>query len=434
MLALGADAISNQGLRITAQAPISVHGLTGREFSNDGFLALPTSALGTSYRAMAWDEGIGEGGQIIVVATGNNTLVSVTPLINLPGHPSGQPYDIVLQRGQTYKISMPPPNDLSGTSISATKPVAVFSGHSCANVPEFSVDFCDTIVEQQAPIEQWGSEFFAVPFAGRVSGDILRVLANQDNTVVSVNGSAVATLPAGGLYETALNAAIRVSSSFPVSVAQFAKGCKADPNPCTGDPTMLSLVPTSQWQSRYNASVPMFTDLYQSNYLHFIRIIAPAAAMSSILVDGNSVPAGQFSAIGSTGFVSAQLATTIGFHRVTAQQPISVSNVGFTGAEAYGHPAASAPSGEGADTDDLIARYTSAGVLDPHFGSNGLVVLDHRNATESPLRSNDALRGIVLRPGGDILVGSATTSAETDQSFLLSYLLFGDLIFRDGFE
>lgn len=429
------DVIGNQGLHITAQAPVSVHGLLGRVFATDGFLALPTSALGTHYRPITWDEGIGEGNQIIVVATGNNTAVTITPLITLPGHPSGQPYNVVLQRGQTYKLSIAPPNDLSGTNISASKPIAVFSGHSCATVPDISVDFCETLVEQQTPIEQWGSEFLAVPFAGRIGGDMLRVLANQNNTEVSINGLAVANLSAGGLFETTLNSAVRITSNAPVSAAQFAKGCKADPDPCVGDPTMLSLIPTSQWQSRYSASVPNFTELYQLDYLHFMRIIAPAAAMNSILVDGNLITAGQFSAIGTTGYVSAQLATTTGYHRVASPLPISVGNVGFdAGAEAYSYPAASAPSGEGADTDELIARYTSSGILDAHFGSNGVVVLDHRSATESTLHSNDALRGIVLRPGGDVIVCSATTSAETDQSFVLSYRLFGDLIFRDGFE
>ena len=426
---------TSKGLSITSQAPITVHSFAGRNFAFDGYLALPTTALGVNYRVMEWGEGLGEGTQLVVVGTQNNTSVTVTPTAASAGHPLGVPFTIPLQQGQAFKMSAAP-GDFTGTTVVANKPVAVYGGHSCGLVPNDTVDFCEHLVEQQVPVERWGTDFFAAPFAGRTTGGVLRVLAHQANTMVMINDTVVATLAAGNFYQTDVTSAVRVNSDNAVSVALYAKGCKSEPNPaCKGDPTMITLVSSEHWHSRYNATVPILTLPQQADYEHFIEIFAPTTVVSDIRIDGINVPVGAFTPIGTSGIARAALPSAPGNHLVTSpRSQISVSVYGFDTSEAYGFPAAGAPDGELADTDDLILRYNAAGARDASFGNNGSVVLDHRNATGLSLRSLDALQGIVVQPGGGILVGTGTTASETNQSFLLNYRLIGSTLFRDSFE
>ena len=60
----------------------------------------------------------------------------------------------------------------------------------------------DMLFEQIPPVQSWGRQFILNPFADRKQGGTpVRVVADQDNTVVSVNGSVVATLQAGAVYQ-----------------------------------------------------------------------------------------------------------------------------------------------------------------------------------------------------------------------------------------
>ena len=55
--------------------------------------------------------------------------------------------------------------DLTGTVVLTNKPIALFTGHHCANVP-FGTPACDHLVEQVPPHITWGRLFFTVPVTG----------------------------------------------------------------------------------------------------------------------------------------------------------------------------------------------------------------------------------------------------------------------------
>ncbi len=57
-------------------------------------------------------------------------------------------------------------NDLTGTRITSSKPLSVFSGSDCANVPQ-GKGGCDHLVEQVPPtVTWWGSKFFVASLEG----------------------------------------------------------------------------------------------------------------------------------------------------------------------------------------------------------------------------------------------------------------------------
>ncbi|MCK7517843.1 MAG: IgGFc-binding protein [Ignavibacteriales bacterium] len=68
-----------------------------------------------------------------------------------------------------------------------------------------------------------------------------------------------------------------------------------------GDPAMCNMIPPEQYQNAY-----VFSTVGGGHYAeHYIDIIALNANVGSVLLDGSPIPAGDFSAIGSTGYSAA---------------------------------------------------------------------------------------------------------------------------------
>jgi hypothetical protein len=157
-----------RAFRISSDVPIVATqfnpvGAGDEVFSTDASLLLPTHTLGKSYYHLAWDLGFGVGSTMIIVATADNTIVTVTPSVSSPAGTNGMP---ALVAGQPKQL--PPLGrydyvqvavkdlDLTSTKITANAEVAVFGGHSCARVPNATVGDCDHIEEQIFPIDTWG--------------------------------------------------------------------------------------------------------------------------------------------------------------------------------------------------------------------------------------------------------------------------------------
>ncbi len=219
------EKIEDLAVHIVADQPIAVYGLNRRFQTTDTYLAHPVNVLGQSYRAMGfrWLQN-DLLSQMAVIATDDNTTVTITPTVKTAkGRPAKQPFEVILNRGDVYQV-MPrydpnTPSDLTGSLIEADKPVAVFSGHNCAYVPDPSVKACNLLVEQLPALRSWGRQFFVGTLAGRSSA-LLRVLADKDSTHVFENNRLVATLRAGEFYENKSQTQhTMITSDQPVLVA-----------------------------------------------------------------------------------------------------------------------------------------------------------------------------------------------------------------------
>ena len=197
-----------KGIRIKAQdnRTIAVFGQHEEVASNDAYLALPIILLptGRSYEYIAasifGDPGTNaqdKDSVALIIGTENNTEVILEPSVVIihpfapaatggrfiPGAPV-QFRNITIQRFQTFYLQVRG-EDISGTRIIANKPISVFSGHECANVPIIS-EPCDMLIEQIQPIDTWGTEVVTIPLITRRGGDVIKVFASQDSTTVSV--------------------------------------------------------------------------------------------------------------------------------------------------------------------------------------------------------------------------------------------------------
>jgi len=333
------DSIQPKGIHIVSKQEVAVFGLSHIPYSTDGFVALPTDVLGTEYTIQAYKNvltGIPElnGTQFAVLATEDQTKVTITPAAATATHAAGAAFDIVLNKGEAYQLRSHAnaPADLTGSSVVADKAIAVFSGHSCAFINSPSLLFCDYIVEEQLPVQSAGTSFLAIPLEDRFQGDTFRFLAVEDGTTVSVNGGAVANLNRGAWHEMVLKTAARISSDKPIFVSQFANSSDFD-DVMNADPFMITLPHEAQFLNQYMLCTPDGPFVH-----HFLNVIAPTAAVGGIILDGNPIPAASFSPIPTSAYSGAKVKVNPGAHNLSGNSAFAVIAYGFGLYDSYGYP------------------------------------------------------------------------------------------------
>ncbi|MBX3275625.1 MAG: PKD domain-containing protein, partial [Sandaracinaceae bacterium] len=364
--------VLDDSIHITSDRVVCVHELSFIKNGAEGFLALPTSTLGTDYVVGAAPGYVQSSfvrwvGQFVVVATEDGTDVTLVPSYWIEAGPiglvsgPGVPRTVRLNRGQVVQIraftNPPGPTDtfydLTGTTVTSTAPVAVISGHMCGYVPS-GTQACNTLLEQIPPTEVLGTEYLLTPFARRTSGYFARAVATRDGTEVRLDGSLVATLARGQVHDIDVptQTAHALTTSHPALVYQLAKGIAAEaPGSVTGDPVMLLAVPPEQFDNGATvATVPSREFSYFDGgrtvrgtwaYEHFLNLVVPLAEAGGVRVDGAPVVA-PFAPIGSSGWVYAQVPVGDGVHRVTHVSPavpVGVSIYGWADADGYAYPA-----------------------------------------------------------------------------------------------
>ena len=327
------DGTEDLGIHVTAADEVTVYGLNREQFTTDAHLGLPTDILGNDYLIMAWKNvQILNGTEFAVVGTQDDTTVTITPSVTTGSHTAGTAYTVGLNMGQTYQlIASEADADLTGTIVSSDKPVAVYGGHQCANIPNGNTFACDHVEEELPPTSTWGKSFVTEPLATRLNGDTFRILASADNTQVSIDGTQVATLNRGEFHEQLIDGASVITTDKPVLVAQYSNGSTFDN--VTSDPFMMLIPPYEQFLSSYTVTTPAtgFSDNY-------INLVVPSAGAAGARVDGLPVPDGEFSPIGSSGFSGAQIRVDLGTHVLEGTVPFGAFMYGFDSFDSYGYP------------------------------------------------------------------------------------------------
>jgi hypothetical protein len=332
-------------VHVTSEAPIAVYGLNQLELTTDAFAGLPTTTLGQRHRVVAWRGGINGPSQFAIAAIPGpdddpaaSTTVTITPSANGGTRIAGVPYTIEMNPFDAYQLQSA--GDLTGTLIQSSRPVAVFGGNQCANVPTQGTGFCDHLVEQIPPVSTWGAEALTVPLAGRSFGDTFRIMADEDTTGVELEGAAPEsfTLEAGQFEDRLLEGSYRISSDKPILVAQYSNGTdwdRAPEDPFFADPFMMLIPSTEQLLDSYTFGTPGIGFL--ANYANIVALTTDATA-NAVLLDGVPVPAGSFTALTGTEYSAAQVEITVGSHTLSAPNPVALHVYGFGASDSYGYP------------------------------------------------------------------------------------------------
>ncbi|MBI3185759.1 MAG: IgGFc-binding protein [Myxococcales bacterium] len=260
-------------------------------------------------------------------------------------------------------------NDLTGTVISSSKPIAVFGGAACITKPYNRVA-CDHVEEQIFPFSTWGKRFVAQAsyplrlanqqFATNSPPDHWKIVAScpastcPNGTLITFAPAAPAAadvlLPnrclsgtiatnncrlAGGAYmEFKSRSSFVITADNPIAVAQFFPGqgpTGLPTQPEQGDPSMVLLPPAEQWRSSYTLlAAPGIKD----NYL---AIAIDDTVVASVEVDGSAIAG--FVAISGTTFKVKNQPISTGTHTVTVVAKPGVTTMPGAGVTVYGYDA-----------------------------------------------------------------------------------------------
>jgi len=353
---LGNGIQKGRAFRVAADYPVvavqfnPIGGALG--YTTDASLLLPTHVLALDYLHLAWNQGYGDGSTMIVAATQDNTTVTVTPKVGtpagkngLPMMPANQPTNVVLNRYDYMQVVVGPTGaDLSGSAIKSSAPVAVFGGHSCANVPTTAVGACDHVEEQIFPLETWGQNYIASRNPKRGNEPMLwRIIAAEDNTTVNFDPptaiGAQVVMNKGQIVEFQDQNDFSITADDPILVAGYMLGCQAtgvagDP----GDPYMLLMIPNEQFQSEY---VFLVDSSYQQD---FAKLVRPTGAQVNVACLG-VVPDNRWTSIGNSGYQWATINMNPGeanckpgTNEATGNMPFGISVSGQAYAASYAYP------------------------------------------------------------------------------------------------
>lgn len=112
--------IKTSGFQVVSPNPIAGYFVNRAPATTDMTYLFDSNALGNNYLVSSQGGGFGEGSQVMIHATQDNTAVTFTPK-------GGAAINVVLNAGETYKHAGGSAN-LTGSLVSADKPVAVFGG------------------------------------------------------------------------------------------------------------------------------------------------------------------------------------------------------------------------------------------------------------------------------------------------------------------
>ena len=329
-----ANTIQDNAVHVIANEEFVVYTVNRRFQSTDAALALPVDTMNTEYLVSGYLPVFNS--QFAVYASQDATTVTITPTNALLGHVAGIPFDVSLNRGEVYygsSASSGGGGDLTGSVISASRPVGMINGNRCVNVPS-GTSACDHIYEVAQPVQSWGLTSAAANLPNRPNGTIYRIVASEDNTEVSINSVVQGTINRSEFIETSsLTGNQFFSADRPIFVTQYMTGQSAF-GATLGDPAMGNIIPTEQYLTNYTFSTVGDTQFVED----YLTIIADNADVGSLLLDGVVVPAGSYTAIPGIDFSSAVIPLTDGTHTTVSSNPHGITVEGFSGFDSYIYP------------------------------------------------------------------------------------------------
>ena len=197
-----ANMVLNRGIKISSDVPISAYYEVASNVNTDIFVLKGSYALGTDFYIPAQTELSNETSYIPpaknafdIVATENNTLVTITPSQNIIGHSKYISFTNILNKGQTYSAvasSQVGWWHIAGSRVTSTKPIAITIKDDLVQ----SYPCADLQGDQIVPVTIIGSDYVVVK-GSLTTYDYVYFLATKDNTSVYVNGS---TAPSGTIH------------------------------------------------------------------------------------------------------------------------------------------------------------------------------------------------------------------------------------------
>ncbi|MCX6277984.1 MAG: hypothetical protein NT004_07790 [Bacteroidetes bacterium] len=321
------NTILNLGLHIHSNVPITVYYEVANNLNPEIFTLKGNNALGTSFFIPSQSVFYNEPNfnpdaynSFDIIASEDNTIVTITPRKAIVGHAAGTPFTVTLNQGQVYSaqaVGQQGVDHLMGSTVTSDKPVAItvkddsdhISGQPCS----------DLTGDQIVPVNIIGTDYIVVRGFTNTVNDWVFVTATEDNTQITVNGSVAAIINAGYSYSfsmSSINLCSSVQTNKPAYLWHLTGyGCEA------GSSLLPAMDCTGSTQVAFTRTTSFSFEMI---------VLTKVGAQGSFTLDGNStlVTAAMFSSVpGNPAFVYARINFTsttlpVGAHILTNSQDI----------------------------------------------------------------------------------------------------------------
>jgi len=271
------DTVTINGVNVNADSIINVYATNRYWYSKGATVVIPSSSIVQAPEYLittnedTYNWGWSCNGKVIqspefaIVGIADSSVIEIVPT-GASSRASGAnvPFQITLKKGETFQY-ITSDRDLTG-SIIRTKYLgskfSVFAGNRQTYINRKNPDgtTCnsswDHTYEQMLPTVTWGNSYTALPFKNNLKGYTLKIVAAENNTILTINGVYKATLGQGRFYvhEVYNDSLVTINGSNRISVAQFALGgynCNNHPKSQNGynylgDPSQVQLFPDEQ--------------------------------------------------------------------------------------------------------------------------------------------------------------------------------------------
>lgn len=339
---LGSESITNTGIRIQTNDPVSVYIHQYFSMRSEATIVLPEPILSRAYYVMTYEgvvwDGIDYPSEFLVVATQDDTNIRIK--VNDRTKRGRNPNSIIevkLDAGETYQVQAElGTDDLTGSTVEGDKNFALFAGNRWTEVP-VGCGARDNILEQMYPIDAYGKQFVTVPNAS-VTFDVFRILAAENNTVVEVKGINDRTyeLNAGEFVEYTRSESSFIVANNPIIVAQFNAGSFCSGHQF-GDPSMVLLNSIEQTRD----TVTLFNSSFEAIVENYINVVARTADIDFVLFDGNplvSQGVSFFPVAGNGDYSFARVRIPSGAHTIISEGcGVIATAYGYGNVESYAY-------------------------------------------------------------------------------------------------
>lgn len=344
--------------RVVSDIPIAAYQASISQFTSDASLLIPRTSWDVEYDVVGYDGSFGEE-YVAITAAEDGTEIEILPSRDtlagggIPAVAAGGLLTLTLDEGDTAVIMSAPQNQsvaegLSGTIVTSTAPIGVFSGTECSNIPA-GIFACDHIEEMLTPTNTAATSVIAARMPPRgtpVEAMVWEVYAVEDTTVSFEAQADVTGLPAGpvdlvagqslelSVGGTAANPGDFVlDATAPIIVSQYLTGATSVgtllPGSATGDPAHVVMPGASQLLEAYVVGT------VEGNVINHLTITRQSGG-AAVTLDGVAVPAADFSAITAEWEV-ARVAVGEGTHVALSDDPFSVVVSGYNSANSYAY-------------------------------------------------------------------------------------------------
>ncbi len=204
-------------------------------YSYDGAHILPIEALGTEYMVTTNDVDATATEFVIMSTKPDATNVTMELKVNSRRGSTQQLSFTLNGSKQIYIVRSKAPDptdpedaiDLSGSTICADQPIAVWSGNQNTLIPNQDGLSTDHAYDQLLPVTRWGKEFIVPMTALKTKRNAIRITALQDGTDITVKvGTNTQTFSMTSGSDTTLNTLYQPDSPTPQNFTRYITATK----------------------------------------------------------------------------------------------------------------------------------------------------------------------------------------------------------------